>query len=170
MTPVPSLEIQAPHSLPLLLLPLPGVAVPRPGSCRFPSLPALSPANCRLPRPWPHLQLGAFAVCGGASAGKQGSAHPTPGAAPGQPAVERTKAAEPLTVYLLLGHRGGACGSGRSPAGLPEPVGSVCAFLFALPILLSLFALVYAEVTTTANSNWEQSSQVLSTATRLGGA
>lgn len=110
-------------------------------------------------------------MCGGADAGKQGSAHPTPGAAPGQPAVERTNAAEPLTVYLLLGHRGGACGSGRSPAGLEAPVGSVCVFLFALPTLLSFFfALVYAEVTTTANSNWEQSSKVLSQAMLLGRA
>lgn len=57
---------------------------------------------------------------------------PLPGLGPEalrQPAVERSNAAEPRTVYLLLGHRGGACVSGRSPAGLGAPVGSVCVLI-----------------------------------------
>lgn len=47
VTPVSSLEIQAPHSLPFLLLPLPGVAVP--GRVPAASLPSPSALTGELP-------------------------------------------------------------------------------------------------------------------------
>lgn len=106
VTPISQIQTPHPSPSPPLPSPRPRRRGPRARSRRFPGLRSLSPACCRLPRPWP--QLGALAVCGGAdafwgagraqqaasyrAAGTQGPAHPTPGAAsPREPTPRTTR-------------------------------------------------------------------------------
>lgn len=116
VTPVPSLEIQAPHSFPhhRLYFPTPASHSSGPRSCRIPSLrershrrTAACPGRGRTSKWAPSRCAEAQMLV------SKVRLTPLPGRHPDR-AVERAKVAEPLTVYLLLGHRGGACRSGRS--------------------------------------------------------